>query len=91
MLRLIMASRFTAPSNDKDTGDSVDLVVEQGEQGIDDIAKPAVLQVDKRDFSCCQMIARSKRRCIPFVDCNHMRGTRGTVGVHQIVNQRAQL
>ena len=67
MLRLVVEVWLAAPPNDKDARDAVDLLVEEGEQGIDDIAEPAVLQVDERHLARREMIARRECRRIPLI------------------------
>ena len=91
MLRLIVEIGLAAPANDKDAGDAVDLPMQKREQGIDDIAEPAVLQVDERRLARREVIARRERRCIPLVCGDHMRGAVRAVHIHQTVDERAQL
>ena len=67
MLRLVVEVWLAAPPNDKDARDAVDLRVEEGEQGIDDIAEPAVLQVDERHLARREVIARRECRRIPLI------------------------
>ena len=91
MLRLVMQIRLAAPADDKDAGNSVDLLVQQGEQRVDNVAEPAVLEIDERRLSRRKVITCRKRCRTALVCRNHMRGAVRPVRVHQIVHERAQL
>ena len=91
MLRLVVQIRLAAPTDDKDARDAVDILVQQREERIDDVAESAVLEIDKRRLARCEMIARRECRCAALVHGDNMRGTVRAVRVHQIVDQRAQL
>ena len=86
-----MQIRLAAPTDDEDAWDAVDLLVQEREQGIDDVAEPAVLEVDERRFARREVIARRERRRIPLVRGNDMRGAARSIRIHEIVHKRAQL
>jgi len=82
MLRLIVEIRLTAPADDEDAGDAVDLPMQQREQGVDDVAEAAVLQIDERHLARCDMIARRKCRRAALIHGDHMRVMVRSVRVH---------
>ena len=91
MLRLIMEIRLAAPADNEDAGDAVDLLMQEREQRVHDVAEPAVLQIDERRLARREMIARRKRRGAALVRGEDMRRPVTPVGIHEIIHERAQL
>ena len=89
MLRLIVQVRLAAPADDEDARDAVDLPMQQREQGIDEVAEAAVLQVDERHFARCEVAARRERRRTSLIGSNEMRRAVCPVRIHQIIYERA--
>ena len=56
MLRFVVHTGFPTPANNKETRNPVYLLMEQRSDRVDDISKSAVLQINDRDFSGCQMV-----------------------------------
>ena len=65
--------------------------MEEGEQGIDNVAEPAVLQVDEWHLARCEVIARRECRRIPLIRRDDVRRTVRPIGIHQAVDEGAQL
>ena len=91
VLRLIVQIRLAAPADDEDTRDAVDLLMQQREQRVDNVAETAVLQVDERHLARRKVIARRECRRAALVHRDDVRGTVRTVGVHEMIDERAQL
>ena len=86
-----MQIRLAAPADDEDTRDAVDLTVQQGEQRVDDVAEPAVLEGYERRLTRREVITRRECRRAALVHCNDVCGTVCAVRIHEIVDERAQL
>ena len=89
MLGLIMDSRLTPPTNDKQTRDAVNLVIHKGCKGVNYVAQTAVLHVDNRYLSGCQMITGGKGGGTTLVGSNDMFVTY-SLFVHEIVPERTE-
>ena len=91
MLRLVVQSRLTAPADDEDARDAVDRAVEEREQGIDDVPQPAVLEINDRRFSRCEMIARRERRSVSLARSDHVGCIIAAVALYEVIDKRPEL
>ncbi len=67
-----MDVRFAPPADDEDAGDAVDLVVQQRGDGVDDVAEPAVLQVDAGGLAGGEVMPCGESDGVPFVGGDDM-------------------
>ena len=91
MLRLILHARLTAPADDEDRRNGIDLRMHQGGKRIHGIALAAVLHINDGRLSRGQMIARGNRHRVSFVRRDHMMRFIRTVTLMQVIAQRLQL
>ena len=67
-----MYTRFPAPADDKDHGNTIDCLMKQRGNRIDDISFARILHVDNGHPPCCQIVTGSKCGAVAFIGCDHM-------------------
>ena len=91
VLRLVVDPGLPPPSDDEDAGHGIHVSVQQGCDGIDDVAFAAVLHVHDRDPAGGEVVACSQAHAVALVRPYQMMGGVDPVGVHQIIAQCFQL